>query len=245
MARKRRLLNLFLIPMVLIVSQLAATQAFAQVDGIHVTGRGVVYAEPDMARLTLQVTREGQDAAALKDNLDDVTRDVLKLTRSLDIAREDVTAAVVNIQPRYRRGSGPSVIDGVRASRTISIVLRDLDRYGALMNGSLKIGVNSISGTQLDSSERENLERQALELAMTNARRQAEHVAQGFGVRSGALLDVQVGAQSVRPQMALRAMESSAGDDFSAGQITVQSSLQATFAIEAPISPAGQAPASQ
>lgn len=244
MARKRRLLNLFLIPMVLFVSQLAATLAFAQVDGIHVTGRGVVYAEPDMARLTLQVTREGQDAAALKDNLDDVTRDVLKLTRSLDIAREDVTAAVVNIQPRYRRG-GPSVIDGVRASRTISIVLHDLDRYGALMNGSLKIGVNSISGTQLDSSIREDLERQALELAMTNAKEQAGRVARGFGVRSGTLLDVRVGAQSVRPQMALRAMESSAGDDFSAGQITVQSNVQASFAIEAEINPAGQAPASQ
>jgi len=217
---------------VLIVSQLAAPLANAQVDGIHVNGRGVLHVEPDIARLTLQVTREAQDAAALKTTLDEVTARVLSLTQSLQIAGEDVTAAAVNIQPRYRRGSGPSVIDGVRASRTIAVILRDLELYGELMNGALELGVNSISGTQLDTSNREALEIQALELAMVHAREEAGRVANGFGVRSGAVLDVRVGAHSVRPQMAMRAMESSAGDDFSAGQILIQRDVQATFAIE-------------
>ncbi|MFP6814871.1 MAG: SIMPL domain-containing protein [Pseudomonadales bacterium] len=218
----------------LMVSPLAATFALAQVEGIHVNGRGVLQVQPDIARLTLQVTREGQDASALKNGLDDVTRAVLELTGKLGIAREDVTAAAVNIQPRYRRGSGSSVIDGVRASRTITVVLRDLEVYGELMNGALKLGVNSISGTQLDTSEREMLEKQALELAMANAREEAQRVAVGFGVRAGTLLDVHVGAQFARPQRAMRAMESSAGTDFSAGQIIVQRDLQATFAIESP-----------
>jgi uncharacterized protein YggE len=218
----------------LMVSPLAATFALAQVEGIHVNGRGVLQVQPDIARLTLKVTREGQDASALKNGLDDVTRAVLELTGKLGIAGEDVTAAAVNIQPRYRRGSGSSVIDGVRASRTITVVLRDLEVYGELMNGALKLGVNSISGTQLDTSEREMLEKQALELAMANAREEARRVAVGFGVRAGTLLDVHVGAQFARPQRAMRAMESSAGTDFSAGQIIVQRDLQATFAIESP-----------
>jgi uncharacterized protein YggE len=227
--------NLLLLTLsVLIVSQLAAPTVHAQADGIHVNGRGVLQVEPDMARLTLQVTREAQDAAALKDTLDEVTRKVLNLTSSLGINREDVTAAAVNIQPRYRRGSGPSVIDGVRASRTIAVVLRDLENYGELLNGSLELGVNSISGTQLDTSKRDELEIQALDLAMANAREEAKRVAQGFGVRSGSVLDVQVGSRSVRPQLAMRAMESSAGDDFSAGQIMIQRDVQATFAIESP-----------
>ena len=206
--------------------------ALAQAEGIHVNGRGVLHVQPDMARLTLQVTREGHDVAALKNGLDNVTRDVLKLTRSLGIAGEDVTAATVNIQPRYRRGNGSSVIDGVRASRTIAVVLRDLEHYGDLMNGALKLGVNSISATQLDTSEREMLEKQALELAMADAREEAQRVAVGFGVRAGTLLDVHVGAQFARPQLAMRAMESSTATDFSAGQIIVQRDLQATFAIE-------------
>ena len=228
MARKLLLLNLS----VLIVSQFATPLVQAQVDGIHVNGRGLLQVEPDMARLTLQVTREAQDAAALKETLDEVTRKVLNLTASLAIASEDVTAAAVNIQPRYRPGSGPRAIDGVRASRTISVILRDLDGYGELLNGSLELGVNSISGTTLDTSKREELEKQALELAMTHAREEAQRVAKGFGVRSGSLLDVHVDTGSVRPQQVMRAMESSSGNDFSAGQITIQRDVQATFAIE-------------
>ncbi len=230
MARKLLLLTIS----ALIASQLAAPLVLAQVRGIHVSGRGVLQVQPDMARLTLQVTREGQDATALKKSLDDVTREVLKLTRSLAIAREDVTAAAVNIQPRYRRGSGSNVIDGVRASRTITVVLRDLERYGELMNAALELGVNSISGTALDTSEREDLEKQALDLAMVNAREEAQRVAAGFGVRAGSLLDVHVGARFVPPQPSMRAMESSAATDFSAGQIVVQRDVQATFAIESP-----------
>ena len=241
MAMKLLFLNLSL----LIVSQLAAALAHAQAQGIHVSGRGVLQVEPDMARLTLQVTREGQDATALKQGIDKVTREVLELTRSLEIAREDVTAAVVNIQPRYRRTNAASVIDGVRASRTISIVLRDLERYGDLMNAALTLGVNSISGTQLDTSKREDLEHQALDLAMANAREEARRVAAGFGVRSGTVLDVHVGTQSIRPQMAMRLESSAGGGDFSAGQIEVQRTVQATFAIESPISPAAPARASQ
>ena len=124
------------------------------------------------------------------------------------------------------------MIDGVRASRTIGVILRDLELYGELMNGALELGVNSISGTQLDTSDRDALEIQALELAMVHAREEAGRVANGFGVRSGAVLDVRVGAASARPQMAMRTMESSAGDDFSAGQILIQRDVQATFAIE-------------
>ena len=152
----------------------APTLGRPQVEGIHVSGRGEVLVIPDMARVTLRVTRDGQDAVALKKELDDVTRKVLSLTRSLKIEGKDVTAAVVNIQPRYRRGGGQSVIDGVTASRTIAVVLRDLDRYGQLMNGALELGVNSVSGTELDTSERQAREEEALALAMGDARTAAD-----------------------------------------------------------------------
>jgi len=229
MPRYLLLLNLTL----LIVSQFASAPVLAEPEGIHVTGRGMLEVEPDMARLTLQVTREGPDATALKKSLDDVTRAVLKLGQSLRIAPEDITAAAVSIQPRYRRGSGPSVIDGVQASRTIAITLRDLERYGELMNGALELGVNSISGTQLDTSKRGDLEKQALELAMADAREAAGRVAAGFGVRAGRALDVSVGVPYIQPKLAMRALEMTAGDDFSAGLITIERDVQATFAIEA------------
>jgi uncharacterized protein YggE len=210
----------------------APESARAQMEGIHVSGRGEVLVTPDMARITLRVTRDGQDAIALKKALDDVTRKVLSLTRSLRIDPEDVTAAVVNIQPRYRRGGGQSVIDGVTASRTIAVVLRDLDRYGDLMNGALELGVNSVSGTQLDTSKRAAQEEQALELAMRDAQAAAGRIADGFGVAVGRLLNVHVGQPPVQPMRGVMMEAAVAGDDFSPGQLVISRQLQATFAIE-------------
>lgn len=210
----------------------AALPAAAQPQGIHVSGEGTVEVVPDMAMVTMQISRDGRDAVELKRGLDDTTRAVLKLTRSLKIAAKDVTAAVVNIRPRHRRAGDQTIIDGVTASRTITVVLRELDNYGALLNGALELGVNSVSGTVLDSSRREELELEALEKAMADARGAAERVAQGFDVRVGRLLDVHADQRGVSPQPTAFMMEASRASDFSPGQLRIQRSVRATFAIE-------------
>lgn len=66
-------------------------------QGIHVTGRAEIAVEPDMVRMTLQVSAEAQDAVAVKRRIDEVTRSVLQLTDRFKISRRDVTAAVVNL----------------------------------------------------------------------------------------------------------------------------------------------------
>ena len=69
-----------------LLTLLAVTPVHAQQPGgIHVTGVGEVQVVPDLARISLEVRREGVDAAALKTELDTVTRAVLALTRELDV----------------------------------------------------------------------------------------------------------------------------------------------------------------
>ncbi len=201
-------------------------------DGIHVSGVGEILVEPDMARLTLQVTRQGRDVAALKDEMDRITAGVLKLTDSLGIDRKDVTAAMVQIHPNRVYENGRQSIDGVIASRSIEITLRDLDDIGALMNRSLTLGINNISGVQLDTSRRPELELKAIDLAIENASMLAERVARGFNVRLLGVRRVAVhGPVTVQPEMAMARMAADGGDSFSAGQIRIRRDVQATFSI--------------
>lgn len=201
-------------------------------SGIHVSGTGEVLIEPDMGRMTLQVTRQGRDPAAIKREMDAVTAAVLKLTDGLNIERKDVTAALVQIQPNRIYNDGQQRIDGVIANRSIEIVVRDLDAIPDLMNRSLELGINSVGDVQLDSSQRVTFERQALDLAIEDAKAEAARVAKGFGVRLGDVRDVQVtGQHAVQPRMAGFARAESSGDSFSAGQLTVRRDIQATFAI--------------
>ena len=202
--------------------------------GIHVSGRGTVEVAPDMGYVRLHVRREGTSADTLKQELDTVVGAVLDLTSQLGIAARDVTATAVSINPRYRRRNNESVVEGLIASRTVSVTLRDLDRFGELLNQSLAVGVNNLDPIRLETSERDALENQALDLAMQDAAQEAARVAAGFSVALGPVTDVQVGAHSARPteaaamSMALRADSEM---PFSPGVIRIERFVQATFAI--------------
>lgn len=210
--------------------------AFASepLTGIHVSGSGEVAVVPDMARLSLEVRREGPDANKLKAELDEVVAAVLDLTDSLDIARRDVTAAAVNIYPRYRPRNDDSVIDGLIASRSIEVVVRDLVLIGDLINGALGRGVTGVGGVSLDASNRVELERRALDLAIDDASREARQIAERFEVKLGGLSNVVAGSHSVQPlMMEAMAVRSVAKDTFAPGEMTVRREVQATFAIDA------------
>lgn len=200
--------------------------------GIHVTGRAELAVEPDMARMTLQVSAEAADAITVKKQIDGVTRSVLKLADKFKIARRDVTAAVVNLNPNYQYDNNRRTVNGMQGSRTISVTLRSLDNYGDFMNAALELGINSISGVQLDTSKRETLEDKALDAAIADARKRAAHVAKQFDVELGPVRDVRVQAGHVEPRLMSRSMAAdSSGGDFSGGEIDIRRDVQATFGI--------------
>jgi len=218
-----------------LLTLLAVTPVHAQQPGgIHVTGVGEVQVVPDLARISLEVRREGVDAAALKTELDTATRAVLALTRELDIDERDVTAAAISIYPRYRQRDGESVVDGVVASRAITITLRELDHVGDLVNGALSRGINGVNGIELDASDRAALEREALDRAIDDATRQAGQIAARFRVGLGPLLNA---GSSQGPQpgpMMMDVMAASAPaarESFAPGEMTVRREISASFAI--------------
>lgn len=217
----------------LLIAALACAGAAAEgPNGIHVTGIGEIVVVPDMARLTLEVRREGPDAAALKADLDQVTSAVLELADELDIPRGDVTAAAVNIHPRYQRPNGDEQPEGVIASRTIEITLMELERIGELINGALERGANGVRGVALDASNRVELEQRALDNAIDDAVREARQVAERFDVNLGLLQDARTGNHQVQPLM-MEAMSARSADrgSFSPGEMTIRREVQATFAI--------------
>ncbi|MEZ5558695.1 MAG: SIMPL domain-containing protein [Pseudomonadales bacterium] len=225
-----RVLQLFLSSLILIP---AAALAGADDGGLHVTGSGEIRAVPDMGYVNIDVRREGADAAALKTELDQVTAAILALTRSLKIDKRDVTAAAVSIYPRYRRQDDENVVDGVIASRSVQVTVRDLDRIAEVINGALAAGANGIGNVQLDLSKRTDLEREALNLAIDDARREAAQIAERFGVELGRLQSASSSAQQPVPvyKEAMMMRAAAADDSFSPGEMTVRREVQATFAI--------------
>ena len=203
-------------------------------QGLHLSGQGEIAVVPDLARLTLQISEEGQDAVALKDAVDRVTAGVLELADDLGIASKDVVAASMNIYPSSRRRKDGERESFVSVSRTIQLTVRRLERLPEVVNRSLRLGINGVNGIQLDTSRRTELEREALQLAIADARAEAERVAAGFAVTLGPVLTVHVDSHSVEPRlMATREMAMDAGASFAPGEMTIRRNVRAQFAIVA------------
>ena len=161
-------------------------------SGVYVTGRGEVTKEPDLARFTFEVVRQGTDATALKQDVDRVTGAVVTLAEKLGVKSDDLTAAVIQVRPEYRYLDGRSVLEGINVSRTVRVTLKDLRRYGEMTDGAIAAGVNQLQNVELDFADRTALEQQALDAAIDRAKDEAAHVAGRLGMKLGRVLEVQL-----------------------------------------------------
>ncbi len=203
-------------------------------SGIHVTGRGASEIEPDMARFTFEIVRQGSDAVALKREVDGATAAVIALAEKHGVARDDITAAVIQVRPEYRYVDGRSVLEGVVVSRTVRVELTNLTHYGALTNGAIAAGVNQIQGVELDVRDRAILERAALELAIDRARIEAQFVAGELDMAVGRALQVTVHDTGSSPMpLASRMAMSKEADDFRPGTLTIERAVDVRFELVA------------
>ena len=164
----------------------------------------------------------------------------LALTDELGIARQHVQSAQLRVSPQYEWDDKPRRrnLVGYQVSRGLTVDLRDLDRLGALLTRSVKLGVNQSSGPRFDHTERDRLYREALGHATRDARAQAQAMASALGVQLGRALELTAQGHH-RPQpvraMAMRmASDSAEGAEqsYESGQIVVEAQVGARFAMD-------------
>lgn len=175
---------------------------------VSVAGQGEVTAQPDMARVTLGVEARRPTLAAARAAVTATVDKVLALTRDLKIDPKYVNATRLQVQPEYNwnEKDRKRVLLGYVVSRQVEVELRDLDQLGALLERSVDAGANQVGDAALDSTKRKELERQAMTLAVQDARQNAEALARGAGVQLGPVRSLN--ASSSPPPMPMYRMAS-------------------------------------
>lgn len=219
----------------------AVVQADEQPRTISVSGTGTVDAVPDIARLNLAVQRRDLDMATARAATVKVSRDFIALCSRLGIKESKVRTAGLTIQPEYRwdQQLKLQVFTGYFVQRQLEVELNDLDKLGELIEGAIDAGVNEVSPPQLDSSQRRELSRQALAAAATDARSNAQRIADTLGVKLGALRNIDAHSSQPRPpgpMMRVSAMsaEADAGASYTPGEISMDAQVNASFDVVVP-----------
>jgi hypothetical protein len=114
---------------------------------------------------------------------------VLALCKDLKIDPKLVNSTRLQVQPDYSWNdqTRKQVLVGYVVSRQVQVELRDLEQLGPLLERAGSAGVNQVGDPMLDSTKRKELERQAMTLAVQDARLNAETLAQAAGVKLGAV----------------------------------------------------------
>jgi uncharacterized protein YggE len=216
----------------LIASICFAAVAHAQQNQINVNGTGVVQAEPDTALFTFGIAGQTDTPAVAMERADAVGGDLVRRLERIGIEARDIRSTPVTLSPFMDRQSQRQLI---RYARTTRATLRDLEEIDEVYSAALEAGVNSIAELTFSVSNYRELEDRARDLALEDARMQAEAIAATLGIEVGRVLSVNVSRSSPvvgRADMRIAmAAEAAAAPDFRSGEIEITATANVAFEI--------------
>ena len=217
------------------VSMFFAAAGIAEQAHITVIGQGRVSVVPDMTRITMGVTTQGQTASDALDENSDVMNAVIAALKAADIAKKDIQTTDLNLQPiwnhRQNNGEAPK-IEGYRAMNNLTVHVRALDDLGAVLDVVTKTGANGFNGLQFDLKDRENATNEARSAAIKDARAKAELYAAAAGVTLGDVLEIsEILAQSAPRNIRMAEAMSERAVPISEGTLDVTASIKVVFSL--------------
>lgn len=223
----------------LVLSAPAAAQPPPPAPSVIVTtGEGVVKRAPDRAWVSIAAesrARTPQEAQRL--NTDAMTAVVDKIKVS-GIAPDAIQTTGYSLQPEFDYANGKQSLRGYVARNQVQVRVDALAKTGDVIASAVATGATNVSGVRFDLKDREGVEREALRLAVQDARRRADAAAAGASVRIEGVLRIeeQRGAtDGDRPMpMAMPMMRAEAGQaavPVEAGEIEVRARVTLTVSI--------------
>lgn len=213
-----------------------ASPAMAGVDpgGITVSGTGQVLAVPDVAEITIGVVTQSPTAARAQEENSRVLRAVIQKLKEAGLNDADLKTGELSLFPEYapspEKGEVTRVV-AYRATSSLIVTVKPVEKAGQVVDAALAAGANQVHGLRFLVSSARELELEALSLAVQDARRKAEVVAQALGVKLGPpqIVSVEVSQPWVPVYRATQSLDQAT--PVLPGQVEIAGSVHITYAI--------------
>jgi uncharacterized protein YggE len=204
---------------------------------IVTTGEGVVKQAPDRAWVAIAAESRARTAQeAQRMNTEAMTAVIDKIKAS-GIPADAIQTTAYNLQPEFDYANGKQTLRGYVARNQVEVRIDTLAKTGDIIAASVGTGATNVSGVRFDVKDRESLEREALRMAVRDARRRADAAASGAGVAIDRVIRIEEQRDMpdmprATPVMAMRAEMAQTAVPVEAGQIEVRSRVVMTAAIK-------------
>src|SRR5262245_60932201 len=173
-----------MIGLMLALTMVSAMPIAAQepaVPSIVTTGDAVVRRAPDRAFLVAAVETRARDPKEAQSQNAKLMSAGPARVAAAGIPKEAVRTLGYNIQQEFDFTNGRRIPRGYVARNAVEARVDALESLGELLDAVVQAGATSISGVRFDLRDRAGAEREALRLAVVDARARAEAAAAGVG----------------------------------------------------------------
>ena len=197
---------------------------------------------PNRVTLNIGIQEKAKTIAEAQKKTNEQLKALERVAKEQEIPSDKIQTTYSSTQPAYRweQPNNKRVFEGYNVNHQISIILDKPERTAVLMEKLTAAGIDEINSVSYGLQDEQNAKTDALKKAAANARGKAEQVASAMGEKLGKLISMNEGGTNYQPvaMPMMRAMK--AGADMAeaappsapAGGITINSNVQATFALQ-------------
>lgn len=180
---------------------------------VSVMGEGKASVAPDMAVVSLVVTRTAETADAALSASNAAMRDVLAALKEDGIAERDMQTSDFSIYPRYsqpdRSGNSddtPPKIVGYQVTNGLTVRVRDLQKLGSLLDRSVKLGVNQGGEIRFTNDDPKAALADARRRAVQDGMEKARALVEAAGAKLGPVVSIEESPNMPPPPMPMMRM---------------------------------------
>jgi uncharacterized protein len=160
---------------------------------ISVSGEGEKFVAPDTAVFTFGVSETAKDIKTAQDTITAKVNTSIDALKKMGIEEKDIKTVDFNAHPRYEYRQivcisnpcpgGRQELVGYEVTQMISVKVRNVDDAGKAIDTVTKAGITNVSGLNFVVDDEGEALREARKMAIEDARKKAEILADDLEVR--------------------------------------------------------------
>ena len=181
---------LVLLSLFLVVATAHVANTSATTNTVSFSGEGKVSAVPDIAIISASIVTQATDSKSAQDQNSAKSKTVTDFLKKSGIADKDIKTTDYNVYPQYRYPtSGVPSVSGYQVTQGYEIKVRDLAKISDLLDGLVSAGANQVNNLGMQVENSEELQDEAREKAIEDAKKKAERLEGQVGIRLGHIVN--------------------------------------------------------
>lgn len=223
-----------------VAAPLAAWAQVVPARTITVSAEAETRQAPDRVTLQVGIQEQAKTLAEAQKRTNEQLKALDRVAKDMQIPADKIQTTYSNTNPNYTYKDNKRVFEGYNVNHQISVILDRPEQLGALMEKLTAAGIDEINNVQYGLKDEQSAKTEALKKAAAGARTKAEQVAGAMGEKLGKLLSLNESGTSYQPipmpmmRMAKgnAMMAAEAAPSPPAGGLTINTNVQATFALQ-------------